>query len=160
MEKIIIYANGFTVEIDTLLNSGVGMVFLIKDGESIGALNIKTHRLKFKERINGAKGYKVYHVLKKDNVEIIELNEVEQKNLFCAAWHLTNLIEDAKEKLTANLATPCNTCKYQKECYEKDNFDMYSHLGTLGKLTGVKFLAWLGARNKGISNLLEGEIEK
>ncbi len=92
-----------------------------------------------------------------EKVKTIQLDEKEQRNLFCAAWHLTNLVEDAKEDLPANLGTPCATCKYQKECYENDNFDMYAHFDTLTKLTGVKFSAWLGARKKGVSNLLEEE---
>lgn len=87
--------------------------------------------------------------------KVIELSEKEQRNLFCAAWHLTNLIEDAKEDLPADLGTPCETCKYLKECYENDNLDMYAHLDVLTKLTGVKFNAFKGARGKGRYNLLE-----
>lgn len=87
--------------------------------------------------------------------KVIELNEVEQQNLFCAAWHLTNLIEDMKEEILGDFGTPCETCKYQNECYEKDNFDGWSHFNTLTKLTGVKFSPWKGARGKGRSNLLE-----
>lgn len=157
MDKIIIYVNGFTVKIDSFLDSGVGMLFLIKNGESIGALNTKTHYLKFKERINGDKGYKVYYILEKDNNKLIQLNEKEQRNLFCAAWHLTNFIEDAKEELTADFGTPCETCRYQQECHKEDGFDMYAHFDILTKLTDVKFSPWVGARKKGVSNLLKGE---
>jgi len=80
----------------------------------------------------------------------IELGEKEQKDLFCAAWHLTNFIEDMKEKKVASFATPCETCKYQKQCWKNDHFDAYSHFETLTKLTGVKFSPLKYARKNGL----------
>lgn len=71
------------------------------------------------------------------NKKIITLDEKEQKDLFCVAWHLTNFIEDCKEKKVASFTTPCETCKCQKECLENDNFDAYSHFEVLTRLTGV-----------------------
>ncbi|OOM72899.1 hypothetical protein CLPUN_46020 [Clostridium puniceum] len=91
--------------------------------------------------------------------KVIQLNEEEQKNLFCAAWHLTNLIEDFKEDKIGNLATPCETCKYQKEC----DFDAYSYFQTLTKLTGVIVTPLLGARElarQGKFNLLKNGVEE
>ncbi|NOW92368.1 hypothetical protein BCD91_004391 [Clostridium beijerinckii] len=80
------------------------------------------------------------------NTKIIELNEEEIKDLFCAAWHLTNLIEDCKEAKIASFITPCETCKYQVECNKNDNFDAYGHFETLTKLTGVICTPLKGAR--------------
>lgn len=96
-----------------------------------------------------------------NKIKKIELSEKEQKNLFCSAWHLTNLLEDGKDEKVANFATPCETCKYQKECLEDDNFDAYSHFETLTKLTGVKISALTGFRNlvkKGSQSFLKEDI--
>jgi len=72
-----------------------------------------------------------------NNKKMIELDDKEQRDLFCAAWHLTNFIEDCKEGINANFTTPCETCKYQKECLKNNYFDAYTHFQTLTKLTGV-----------------------
>lgn len=77
-----------------------------------------------------------------DKDKVIQLSDTDQRGLFCAAWHLTNLIEDFKEDKIADFAKPCETCKYQKEC----NFDAYSYFETLTKLTGVIVTPLLGAR--------------
>ncbi|WP_236894911.1 MULTISPECIES: hypothetical protein [Clostridium] len=81
-----------------------------------------------------------------ESTKIIKLNEEEIKNLFCAAWHLTNLIEDCKEAKIASFITPCETCKYQVECNKNGNFDAYGHFETLTKLTGVICTPLKGAR--------------
>lgn len=88
----------------------------------------------------------------------ITLTEKDQRDLFCMAWHLTNLIEDCKEKKIASFSTPCETCKYQKGCWENEHFDFYGHAETLTKITGVKFLPVIGARElarKGKLNFIE-----
>lgn len=91
------------------------------------------------------------------NKQEIKLSEKEQRNLFCTAWHLTNFLEDSKEEKIANFATPCETCKYQKECLENDHFDALTHFETLTKLTGVQFNALKYARKKGLFDFLKKE---
>ncbi len=92
--------------------------------------------------------------------KIIRLNEKEQKDLFCAAWHLTNFIEDLKEEKVSNFSTPCETCKYQKECFEDDNYDAYSHFQILTKLTGVVVTPLKGARENSFKLLIEEDQTK
>lgn len=92
-------------------------------------------------------------------IKIIKLDEKEQKDLFCAAWHLTNLIEDCKEGINANFTTSCETCKYQKECLENDHFDFYTHAQTLTKLTGVIVTPVVDAR-KNSFNFFKEEMIK
>lgn len=82
-----------------------------------------------------------------NEIKKIELTEKEERNLFCAAWHLTNLWEDAKDKKVANFATPCETCKYQEECWENDKCYAYKNFETLTKLTGVKISPLIGFRS-------------
>lgn len=97
-----------------------------------------------------------------EKIKVIKLNEKEQKELFCAAWHLTNFIEDYKEGKLANFATPCETCKYQKECFKDENYiypDAFSPFETLTKLTGVKISAAKGARKSSFSFFDEELIE-
>lgn len=66
------------------------------------------------------------------------LSEEEQKDLFCMAWHLQSLIEDAKYHKTASFGKPCSTCKFMingKDC----DLDFYGKSNVLTELTGVKF---------------------
>lgn len=50
-------------------------------------------------------------------IKVIKLNEKEQKDLFCAALHLTNYMEDIKENKVGEFTTACKFCtKYGKEC--------------------------------------------
>jgi len=91
--------------------------------------------------------------------KIIKLDEKEQRDLFCAAWHLTNLIEDCKEGKIVSFTTSCETCKYQKECLKNDNFDAYTHFQTLTKLTGVIVTPLKGARTNSFNLFNEELIE-
>lgn len=89
--------------------------------------------------------------------KVIELNEVEQRNLFCAAWHFTNLIEDHKEDRKGDMAQPCITCKYVKECYKDGGCNPYEKFEIVTKLTGVIITPLDKARKDGFSLLLSEE---
>lgn len=96
-----------------------------------------------------------------DKTKTIELTEKEQKDLFCAAWHLANFIEDEKDKKVAGSEIPCETCKYQKDCHENYIFDPYKHFQTLSKLTGVIISARVGFRDsvkKGVNSFFTDNI--
>lgn len=68
------------------------------------------------------------------------MDDKDQRRLFCAALHLTNLIEDMKNKKVGEPGRACEKCKYQKECFE-NNYSIWENIGILTELTGVKFSA-------------------
>lgn len=93
-----------------------------------------------------------------DNPKLPELTEEQQLDLFCIAWHLTNFWEDAKLNRSASTTIACNTCRYQKECWEKYKCSLYKHFDILTKLTGVKISAAVGDREDLIRRTLNNRF--
>ena len=46
------------------------------------------------------------------------VNQLTDKELYCLAWHYNIFYEQAKHEQIANWGIPCNTCKYNTECFE------------------------------------------
>lgn len=84
----------------------------------------------------------------------IELTEENKLHLFCAAWHLTNLLEDCKKDtqgfIGANQDLICDTCPHFQECLDKNSLQSYDHFKFLTEITGVRFL--LSANSEAIRN--------
>lgn len=85
-----------------------------------------------------------------ESKKTIELDEEEQKKLFCIALHLSNFLEDKKDKTIGNHHTACEFCtRYGKECAKliSEGKPTYYDPKILTKLTGVYFSAAIGQRD-------------